>query len=533
MPDGRGDDEISLQGYQDKLALTRLDENRWALPKNGHPSTHLLKADSRVHPGMVRIEATREPVSDATLGSVQVTHPEGEDPTAEFPSAPLRVRLFGALDLRLGEEVLAPLASTRARTLLGFLLLHDDAPHARRHLAFLLWPDSTEGQARTNLRNVLHTLRHASPEIDRLLEVTPRTLRWRRGPAGWIDVAAFVSAVGEADGAEVGSDHMVAALRTAVDLYVGDLLEGCYDEWVIEERGRFRDRYLSALRRLACALADRAEHAEAVRVGRELLRCDPLQEDTHRLLMRTHAAAGDRAAAVRVYHECVATLQRELGVEPSTPTRAAYAALMRADEATVAPDPGPVRISGAALVGRDREWAQLTRGWREAEEGRPRLVLVTGEPGVGKTRLVEELTAWCGHRSAIVAHSRSYSMEGELGYGTVISWLRNVDLSAQLRRAGPADLAMARSTAARNRSPNPLTCSSYQRAACSSSPSASTWTDTARFTRCAADQRSAHGQNPSPHPWLGPAGPHGRGARARPPTQQRRRPGCRQDRHTP
>jgi DNA-binding SARP family transcriptional activator len=107
----------------------------------------------------------------------------------------------------------------RARSLLAFLLLHADVPKARQRLAFVLWPDSTEGQARTNLRNVLHTLRHGSPEVERMLEVTRRTLQWRRAEPCRVDVAEFGSAVEDADVAEAGSDRMIAALRTAAALY--------------------------------------------------------------------------------------------------------------------------------------------------------------------------------------------------------------------------------------------------------------------------------------------------------------------------
>ena len=73
----------------------------------------------------------------------------------------LRARLLGPMDLRFGERQLPPLQSARAESLLGYLLLHHDAPQPRQRLAFLLWPGSTERQAQTNLRKVLHTLRRA------------------------------------------------------------------------------------------------------------------------------------------------------------------------------------------------------------------------------------------------------------------------------------------------------------------------------------------------------------------------------------
>jgi DNA-binding SARP family transcriptional activator len=89
----------------------------------------------------------------------------------------LSIRLFGALDLRYGDRRLSPLPSARAETLLAYLLLHRDAPQSRQHLAFILWPDSSEAQARTNLRHVLHDLRRALPAADRFIEVSSRTLR--------------------------------------------------------------------------------------------------------------------------------------------------------------------------------------------------------------------------------------------------------------------------------------------------------------------------------------------------------------------
>jgi DNA-binding SARP family transcriptional activator len=359
----------------------------------------------------------------------------------------IRVQLFGELDLRMGGERLPALESARARSLLAFLLLHDDAPRSRHRLAFLLWPDSTEGQARTNLRHLLHTLRRASPELDQFLEVTPQILRWRREVPCWIDVEAFEGALARADAAGVGAADTLDALREAIGLYSGDLLEGDYEDWLIEIRERLRDRYLAAIPRAAVLLADAGDHAEAIRLGRDLLRCDPLREDTYRLMMRLLRDAGDRAGAVRVYHECVTTLQGELGVVPSAATTEAYAALIRSvrgepSERPSAPtEPDLIPIRGAALVGRDREWERLTSWWRDAERGRVQLVLVTGEPGVGKTRLVEELASWCAHRGAVVAQARSYPTEGELGYGVVISWLRSDDVAAHIRRAAPTDRA--------------------------------------------------------------------------------------------
>src|SRR5437764_13810639 len=107
---------------------------------------------------------------------------------------PLRIPLLGALDLRLGEAPLPPLDSARAESLLAYLVLHRQAPQPRQRLAFLLWPDSTEPQARTNLRHVLHNLRRTLPDLVRFLDVTPRALQWRTDAPLWPDVAALGAA---------------------------------------------------------------------------------------------------------------------------------------------------------------------------------------------------------------------------------------------------------------------------------------------------------------------------------------------------
>lgn len=368
-------------------------------------------------------------------------HPDDRPSTGAPPQSPLVIRLFGELSLHHSGERAARLESARARSLLAYLLLHRDGPQSRQRMAFLLWPDSSEGQARTNLRHLLHTLRRAAPDLHRHLGVTAQTVWWRPEIPCWIDVFAFEDSLSLADAPGTSAEHSLLALREAIDSYTGDLLEGCYDEWALEERGRFRERYLSVLHRVAETVANRGEHDEANRVGRELLRCDPLREDTYRFLMRVSNAAGDRAGAVRMFHECVSVLESELGVGPSPETRETFAEIMRA-ESSDAPEPPTVRISDGALVGRDAEFELLLDCWRDAERGRSRMVLITGEPGVGKTRLVEELAAWCGRRGALVAEARSYPTEGELGYGAAISWLRVGIGAAQIRRGMPSDTAV-------------------------------------------------------------------------------------------
>jgi DNA-binding SARP family transcriptional activator len=354
----------------------------------------------------------------------------------------LVIRLFGALDVRLGDEALPPLESGRAESLLAYLVLHQDAPQVRQHLAFLLWPDSTEAQARTNLRHVLHNLRRAAPALDGYLDVTPRTLRWRSEAPCWLDVAAFDAATARAE--RDTADGGLAALQEAVGLYRGDLLAGCYDEWLFGERERLLQRYLAAVARLAELLEGRGDRARAIAYAEQLLRHDPLREESYRLLMRLHDGSGDRARALRVYHACAATLERELGVGPSAATRETYEALLPPAHDGAAGGPAG-RSVGPPFVGRAPERARLAALWRAAERGQPQLVLVAGEPGIGKTRLIEELRSWCAHRGALTAGARAYAAEGALAYGPVVAWLRSPALRQHIARLdGPQLTELAR-----------------------------------------------------------------------------------------
>jgi DNA-binding SARP family transcriptional activator len=358
-----------------------------------------------------------------------------EDDQMKAPA--LRIRLFGALELRYGETPLPALESSRAESLLAYLLLHRETAQPRQHLAFLLWPDSSERQARTNLRHVLHTLRRALPECDRFLDAQPRTLRWRTETPVWIDVAAFEEALSRA---EEETDSGLAELRDAIELYTGDVLEGCYDEWLLGERERLRQRYLTTLERLVARLATRGDYAQAIPYAERLLRQDPLHEETYRLLMRLHDARGDRARALRVYHVCAATLERELGIEPSAQTREAYEALLPTQRESRSREGQTGQAGSPPLIGRAAEWRRLIAVWRTVEEDGAQCVLVTGEPGIGKTRLIEEFRTWCAHRGVVSVTARSYAAEGALAYGPLVAWLRADAFRARLQRLDRASL---------------------------------------------------------------------------------------------
>ncbi len=340
----------------------------------------------------------------------------------------LSVSLLGGFSIANDGVPVEGMDSARLRSLLAYLLLHADTPQPRAHLAYLFWPDTTEAQAHTNLRNLLYRLRHVLPDLGVYLDIGVHTLQWRREAPCTLDVDAFWAAVAAAQGLPAAAGARLEALERAVSLYCGDLLPDCYDDWVISLREGLGQAYVQALDALATLLESQANYGDAIRHGRALLRHDPLAESGYRRLIRLHALNGDRASALRVYHDCATILQRELGVEPAAATREAYERLLGT------PDRWPVPGATAAytrLVGRQREWSLLLQSWRGVASGNgARFVLLSGEAGIGKTRLVEELLSWTGRQGIACASAHCYAAEGELAYAPVRACLRDRPVAA-------------------------------------------------------------------------------------------------------
>lgn len=164
----------------------------------------------------------------------------------------LHIHLLGGFQLVSGETPVSGIDMPRVQSLLAYLLLHSGVPQSRSHLAFLFWPDSTESQAHTNLRNVIHKFRQTLPDADSLLHIDRQTLSWKQDTqdAPWtLDALDFEKAIAEAERArDVAAERQ--ALERAIKLYRGDLLPGCYDEWILPERDRLRQVFLKALERL-------------------------------------------------------------------------------------------------------------------------------------------------------------------------------------------------------------------------------------------------------------------------------------------
>lgn len=357
----------------------------------------------------------------------------------------LEIRLLGDFLLLIDGRPMTLSGVARLQSLLAYLVLHRSAPQDRSRLAFLLWPDSTDAQAHTNLRKLLHQLRQAVPDIDMYLHADRHNLHWvEQQPGaerGWrLDVQEFEVVLaraerirGNLEGGESAEERGVQlqALEQAVELYGGELLPDCYDEWLLAERDRLHQAYIHAAEQLMDLLEQQRAYEGAIKIAQQLVRTDPLHEATYRALMRFYALSGDRASALRAYHTCATTLERELGVEPSEVTRRSYEALMRVNTSTLTHDNNTgvaPRSSGTQLVGRREEWARLQSVWNSVTHGHPQVVVLSGEAGIGKTRLAEEMTTWVGRQGFAQASARCYAVEGELAYAPVTAWLQSEGL---------------------------------------------------------------------------------------------------------
>jgi DNA-binding SARP family transcriptional activator len=347
----------------------------------------------------------------------------------------IRIDLLGRFRLSVDGAPAREPVSSRGRELLALLVLQGGARIPRERIASRLWPESSEAQARTNLRRELYHLRRDLPQGEWAIETSGAHLGLRLEDAVGSDLHDVRRALARADAARTSARREasgeVAALTEAARSYAGDLMPECFAEWLAPERERLRDEVVTALRRLTELLEARRDLNEAVRWARRLTEIDPLDEIAYRAQMRLHAAASDRAAALHAFHRCANLLERELGVEPAAETRALYRELLEYGATDSARTQGTLPEPWA-LVGRAAARAQLEGAWRTADAQGPRVACILGEPGIGKSRLADEVAREVERDGAGVARARAYAVEGQLSYAPVVEWLRSAAIFPRL-----------------------------------------------------------------------------------------------------
>ncbi len=344
---------------------------------------------------------------------------------------------MGGFRITRDGQPVAGASTVRLQSLIAYLTLHAETPVSRQQLAFLFWTDSREAQARTNLRQLLHHLRAALPESDRCLETDGQNICWRTLPDWELDSAAFERTAADAQ------DY--AAIEQAALLYKGDLIPGSYDDWLEPHRERLKTVYHRLLDRMITLAADAGDLDAAILHAERRLARDPLREAGYQTLIRLHASKGDRAGALAVYQRCAETLKRELGLEPGHATRRCRDQVRDQGDAAPAERPATQRPPSAAaeipLVGRDAEWSSLLATWRQAAAGKTSLVILTGEAGIGKTRLLEELRDRVAREGDSTARASCYSSSQALAYTAAGGWLRSAAIRPHVQEMSAVERA--------------------------------------------------------------------------------------------
>ena len=215
----------------------------------------------------------------------------------------LHIRLLGDFLVVVNTRPVSSLGGLpRLQSLLTYLTLHRSVPQLRSRLAYLLWPDSTDAQAHTNLRNLLYKLRVMLPEVNAFLCIERQTLCWRPDMLWSLDVQDFEQALSQAEAARPDERAEQQMLERAMKLYQSDLLPSCYEDWICSERDRLRQAYEGALERLIELFEQQGSYVVAIRVAQRLLRSDPLRETTYRSLVCMPLGETEVRLHVRIRH---------------------------------------------------------------------------------------------------------------------------------------------------------------------------------------------------------------------------------------
>jgi len=352
----------------------------------------------------------------------------------------LEIRVLGPLDVRVDGVPLR--VDTRKATAILALLAVEGRPYARDELAAMFWPESDDESARSALRRTLSVLRAALG--DRWLAVDRATVTLAaHGDDVWLDLASLETG---------GSAGDRRSLAEAASLARGPFLAGFslrdspdFDDWRATRAVTVERRIAAVLERLVSAAEAAGDPAAAIAATSRLVELDPLDEPARRRLMAALARGGDRAGAIRQYRATVAVLERELGVTPLAETTVLYEAIRDggsgpmvvvapATVETTEPAPAPTeRSDQLPMMGRRRDLAAL-RGALRSSSPDGHVCSVTGEAGIGKSRLVEALVTAAAVDGAAVLAARAFPAEGSIAYAPIVGLLR-----AGFARAGAAE----------------------------------------------------------------------------------------------
>jgi len=220
--------------------------------------------------------------------------------------------------------------------LLAFLLIKRRRLHPRPVLAGLFWGDSSEERARSCLSTALWRLRKALepegiPKGTYLLTTSSDKVGFNVDSDHWLDVAAFEENLTPVltEPIESMEPEKADRLENALELYHGELLNGCYEDWALRERERLRSLHLDGLIHLMGYYSHHQVYDRAISCGCTILDKEPLREGIQRDVMRLFMESGQRKRAITQYKSCCRMLDEELGIGPMEETQELYREILR------------------------------------------------------------------------------------------------------------------------------------------------------------------------------------------------------------
>jgi DNA-binding SARP family transcriptional activator len=362
----------------------------------------------------------------------------------------MQFRILGPLEV-IEDGHRLPLGGRKQRALLAVLLLHPNEVVPADRLIDEVWGEGAPETVANALQVHVSRLRRALGADAVVTQSPGYLLRVQRDA---LDAERFERLVREGRDALAAGDAVRASatLETALGLWRGRaLVDFAYDSFAQAAIGRLEEFRVAALEdRLDADLA-LGRHLRLIAELEALVAEHPLRERPRGQLMLALYRSGRQAEALAAYQEARRVLVDELGIEPSRALHELEAAILNQDPAL---DARPKRIetesptaARAGFVGRERELAALESALEDTLGGHGRLVLLSGEPGIGKSRLTDELAGRARERGARVLVGRCWEAGGAPAYWpwvqSIRSYLRDADpsrLREQLGR-GAGDLA--------------------------------------------------------------------------------------------
>lgn len=290
---------------------------------------------------------------DLTSVQLAMQRVGGSDARETIPSC--RVRLFGGLDVRVGDRAVRERdwRKRKARILFAMMVLQRGRDLSREQICDLLWPELDAVRARNNFYVIWSIMKGAlAPDAGRgaKLEFADNTGGLCRIDVERVesDVEQFARTISAARLAESEQDWAGALERyvALLDIYRGELLPGdIYDDCFSAARDRYRIEFCDAMRRAVTCTEALGRIQDSLRFARAGLDADPLSEDLYRAVMRCHIEAGERSAAIDAYFTCRQRLCDDLGLDPCSETMRLYEQILAMDEAGLVDPDTPDTLS--------------------------------------------------------------------------------------------------------------------------------------------------------------------------------------------